>query len=1266
MACRKDIEKIILDEVDQIFVDGRHTYYRLDDNTFRIANTAETAGKSKAKTRNQAREIALSLRQAIINKYGNNIFVQVSLPEESWLPIELTVTPTPQYIEKLYAQVKPEKRTEYVSREAFLQDEALYQQELREDEPINMIPYEAWAAQNRAPNPILDEEGKPKFDTALSENNLLVPKVEKGQYKLFQETNTAETLNALTSSPQTLQNLKKTTEYTLLEQNDENLTTKSGQAYVFLKEKDAERFSFLVNKHKEFPREFTVTQKVTKFEKDKSNPLNFRSYNEYKDLVYVKSNKNKKSNLYNIIDTSTGELIAEKVRVLHLAKDVKESIASKYGLEFTPTQVFSPDRSISFALYRQKPSKAKYVAQAKKYLYDALKFLNPEETSLKINLEEISKLLEAFPEGMWDYINTTYSPEDSTNINASINLQNSIKFKLPKLGLLTEIEKITGIKLQDASFKNYDRSNGIKKVLGVEWGEIVVIDYKSMTTKQLRKAISYYLQSINYFKPTSEQQNVRKYAEHNNIDYEKLKQLVFGDFDEALDNIAYNETGNSDTIELSKWRQSIREYDWQSVELFSKPYEDFYKRAKEKVKEKFKDKELANGISHLDYFFSGNFNWLNINFNNISGQYYMADMETEANVGVETKMGGIINPFEMKIYQKPKAGENFLQEKEVFNRLAAILHEPFHALHALAYGTKEELALRKAFNNLYNIDFGKEMMNQVFGSGYRGEGVSFDTLYKEFTAFATQLMLFPKEWITKTDLRSNDIYEFIEKVQTLQDKTYEEIVRTQQKIGTTEKVITEQEKIKLSFLEKLYNFVVSALNKVIPLSKKFFKTIADSKFVEKTVIEDVLGEVEEKFTKTIKLPKEVKESKEDFLSKMDDLKSAILTLMQIDETMFSPENINNFFTKPAFYQETGTVPIKPGVEELFDSNPTLANTVYEALGNTNTLNFTYGKRTGNLIDTIEKNKDICLFTQKATSDYLKRNNINSQPFILFKVQSPLTSNKIAHTLTIVKINDKTYFYDMPQSEFIKPTGNNVKQGTVDLVEGVFEKDYKPYLIEVNKENLINKYGISENDVTTNLETVERASKRLFNNKVELNEITPQQKQQAQQLYSQYLDTIFPDSKVKDIVYHGNKSEESRNNIIKNGFEIRKGFQEYGQGISVGDVSKLFYHGYSKNEGLSLIVNVKNPYVLKNEYFGEEKQNESKAFSDRLKKEGYDAVKVDNYEYTVFEPEQTHILGGKQDIEGFKEFVQTTTPELPPITEIPDVMATIIYQNQNCK
>ena len=722
-----------------------------------------------------------------------------------------------------------------------------------------------------------------------------------GKNKLLQESGSLATL------PQTkIDNLQNTVEYQILNEKDENLDKKVGQSYILLSEKDAKNFTYLVEKNKEFPKEFKVTKKITKYEKDSKNPLKFNGYNEYTDFYYIKSNKNKKSNLYDIVNKETGEVVASKVRVLSVSKDTKSEIAKKYGLEHTPTKVFSANRSIAFALYRQKPSKAKYIAQAKKYLYDSIKFLNPEKTNLKINLDKIEELLSSFPEEMWDYINTTYSPEDSTNINASILLQNEIKFELPKLGLLTEIEKITGIPLQGVSFRNYDRSGMIKK-LGFDWKELVTIDHTLFSAKKLKKLIAYYLNSKGYFKSSSEEENVRKYAEHRGIDYNELKELVFGDIDKALDNISYNTSGNSDTIEVSKWRESIRTYDWQTAELFSKPYENFQNTVKERIQDKFKDKTLSNNISHLDYFFSGDFNWLNINFNNISGQYYLDDMETEAGVGVQTKMGGIINPFEMKIYQKPKAGENFLQEKEVFNRLAAILHEPFHALHALSYGTKEELELRKAFDNLYNTDFGKEMMHQVFGSGYnKGKQVSYDTLYKEFTAFSTQLMLYPKEWITKTDLRSNDIYDFILKVQGLQDKTYEEIIRTQQKTGTTEKTITEEEQIKLSFLEKLYNYLVKALNKIIPLSKQFTNLIVDSKLIEKQVIEDVFGTAEETVTKTLKLPENVKKSKEQFLEAMEELQSAINTLMQIDSKLFSSQNITDFFTSNKFNQESGS------------------------------------------------------------------------------------------------------------------------------------------------------------------------------------------------------------------------------------------------------------------------------------------------------------------------------------------------------------------------
>lgn len=726
---------------------------------------------------------------------------------------------------------------------------------------------------------------------------------------LYQES--GRTLSTITEEE--TKDLQNTVDYELLKDQDQELSNKGGKAYVFLKEKDAERFSYLLDKHKEFPKTFRITSVVTKYERDSKNPLKYQGYNIYKDFEYIKSNNNKRSNLYDIVDLETGEIIASKIRVLHLSQDSKSKIAEQYGLEYKPTKVFNANRSIAFALYIQKPSKAKYIAQAKKYLYDAIKFLNPEESDLKINLDQIENLLESFPEDMWEYINTTYSPEDSTNINASISLQDKIKFNLPKLGFIKELEKITGIPLEGVSFKNYDRTNSLQKAFKYSdkdgsWGKTITID-NTLTTTQLQKAIKYYLETKDLFKPTSEEENVRKYAEHRNINYDELRELVFGNVDNALENISYNTSGNSDTIELSKWRESIRNYDWQAVELFSKPYENFQNTVKERITEKFKDKNLSNGISHLEYFFnSKSFNWLNINFNNISGKYYASDMETAANVGVTSQTLGFANPFERKLYQRPKPGKSFLKEEEVFNRLGAIMHEPFHALHALSYGTKEEKDLRQAFDNLYNTEFGKEMLDRAFGSGYnKGQQVSYDVLYKEFTAFSAQLMLYPKEWIQKTDLRSNDIYDFIEKIQTLQDKTYTEVVNELQKIGEIEKEISDTEYLKLTFLEKLYNFITSALNKIIPLSEKFFKTIADSKTVNKTVIEDVFGSVEKTVTKTVKLPDNVKRSKEEFLEAMDGIKSSINTLMQIDGTAFSSDNVKNFFTGDNAYQEAGAV-----------------------------------------------------------------------------------------------------------------------------------------------------------------------------------------------------------------------------------------------------------------------------------------------------------------------------------------------------------------------
>ena len=51
--------------------------------------------------------------------------------------------------------------------------------------------------------------------------------------------------------------------------------------------------------------------------------------------------------------------------------------------------------------------------------------------------------------------------------------------------------------------------------------------------------------------------------------------------------------------------------------------------------------------------------------------------------------------------------------------------------------------------------------------------------------------------------------------------------------------------------------------------------------------------------------------------------------------------------------------------------------------------------------------------------------------------------------------------------------------------------------------------------------------------------------------------------------------------------------------------------------------------------------------------GRDGYNIENFkkEYVVFEPEQIHILGSKQDIEGFKKFVSSNVVETTPTDNI---------------
>jgi hypothetical protein len=147
-------------------------------------------------------------------------------------------------------------------------------------------------------------------------------------------------------------------------------------------------------------------------------------------------------------------------------------------------------------------------------------------------------------------------------------------------------------------------------------------------------------------------------------------------------------------------------------------------------------------------------------------------------------------------------------------------------------------------------------------------------------------------------------------------------------------------------------------------------------------------------------------------------------------------------------------------------------------------------------------------------------------------------------------------------------------------------------------------------------------------------------------YSKYLDTIFPDSKVKDIVYRGGE-------ITKEEFEKRinppTDFMDLGEGLYLSPKKRV---AAEYGDVRTALVNIKNPRSA------EEAQDERSAeenfgkISWQMDDGGkYDGIVdlsqpfKDTFELVVFNENQVYILGSKQDLKGFKEFVnKTTTPE----------------------
>jgi GNAT superfamily N-acetyltransferase len=178
-------------------------------------------------------------------------------------------------------------------------------------------------------------------------------------------------------------------------------------------------------------------------------------------------------------------------------------------------------------------------------------------------------------------------------------------------------------------------------------------------------------------------------------------------------------------------------------------------------------------------------------------------------------------------------------------------------------------------------------------------------------------------------------------------------------------------------------------------------------------------------------------------------------------------------------------------------------------------------------------------------------------------------------------------------------------------------------------------------------------------------------------YSQYLDTIFPSSKIREIFFHRSRSEEKFNS-----FDLEKvrGYGDYGgNGFYFAPLEKI-KNLWKKpalsnvtNNIVSVLLDIKNPwrdpqdrkqYDTKewNEYINTEYNGMNNMFNpwydDKDFKNKFDAIfdynDYNNYErlvtsiptqVLVYRPNQIHILGSKQDIERFKNFVNNTDMEV---------------------
>ena len=232
------------------------------------------------------------------------------------------------------------------------------------------------------------------------------------------------------------------------------------------------------------------------------------------------------------------------------------------------------------------------------------------------------------------------------------------------------------------------------------------------------------------------------------------------------------------------------------------------------------------------------------------------------------------------------------------------------------------------------------------------------------------------------------------------------------------------------------------------------------------------------------------------------------------------EEENNFESKGEAMISNPSV--KPGVEELFDSNPELANEVYEALGIKNKPDViipigTSGSGKSTFIKSLPQDNLVVIEPDAMRVEFTGDINNKSKDKEVYEEAAKRAVKAIKQGKQVVF--DTTNLTKDKRLPFIEAIKKALPNANIQYKLMELNPELAKQRIRAQIERGENRANVSDATIDRHAESYKQMLEDIKSEPIGNFEITPQQKQQALQQYSKYLDSIFPDSQVKDIVYH---------------------------------------------------------------------------------------------------------------------------------------------------